>query len=176
MRSLPVKMRDVQNAFENGEFSVQMSDKNPLGRNQADNIMYSTIKRDRKTGGGYIGFNANFSAIQRWVLNASRRGSYRKLSIKAKDYYVRKELAPSRINTDIEAVDKVINGCENVFKNPREGGDSVSLSTESEAAADINDNLLKAEEVGLKGCQEFVDKGVSPNPELYFFIHYQNRK
>ena len=107
------------------------------------------------------------------MLNASRRGSYRKLlrehlSIKPKDY-VHKELAPSRIKTDIEAVDKVINVCENVFKNPWEGDDFVSLSTGLEAAADINDNLLKAKEVGLKACQEFIDTGGSPNPELDFF-------
>ena len=102
-------------------------------------------------GGGYIGFSANFAATQRWVLNASRTGSYRKLlrehlSIKPKDY-VHKELALSRIKTDFEAVDKVINVCENVFKNPWEGGDFVSLSTGLEAKADIKDNLLKANEV-----------------------------
>ena len=91
MRSLPVKIPEVQNTFEKGEFSVQMNDKNQFGRNEADKTMDNTINRDCKTGGGYIGFNANFSATQRWMLNASRRGSYRKLprehlSIKRKDY------------------------------------------------------------------------------------------
>ena len=122
MHNLPVKMPEVQKAFENGEFSVQMSDKNPFGRNEADKTIENTINRDCKTGGGYILFSANFAATQRWVLNASRRGSYRKLlrehlSIKPKDY-VHKELAPSSIKTNFEAVDKVINVCENVFKNP----------------------------------------------------------
>ena len=38
MRSLPDKMPEVQKAFENGEFSVQMSDKNPFGLNEADKL------------------------------------------------------------------------------------------------------------------------------------------
>ena len=96
------------------------------GRNEADKTIHNTINRDCKTGGGYIGFSANFAATKGWVLNASRRGSYRKLlrehlSIKPKDS-VYKELTPPRIKTDIEAVDKVINVCENVFKSPWEGG------------------------------------------------------
>ena len=118
-------MPEVQNAFENGEFSVQMGDKNPFGRNEADKTIENTINRDCKTGGGYIGFSANLAVTQRWVLNASRRGSYRQLlrehlAIKPNDY-VHKELAPSRIKTDIEALDRVINLCENVFKNPWDG-------------------------------------------------------
>ena len=60
--------------------------------------------------------------------------------------------------------------------NPWEGGDFVSLSTGLEATADIKDNLLKVKEVGLKGCQEFIDTRGSPNPELDLFIHHQNRK
>ena len=173
MQSLANKMPEVQNAFENGEFSVQMGDKNPFGRNEADKTIENTINRDCKTGGGYIGFSANFAATQRWVLNASRRGSYRKLlrehlEIKPNEY-VHKELAPSRIKTDIEAVDRVINLCENVFKNPWDEGELISLSTGLEATADIKDNLLKAKEVGLKGCQEFIDTRGSANPELDFF-------
>ena len=149
MCSIPVKIPEVQKAFENGEFSVQMSDKNPFERNKADKTIENIINRDCKTGGGYIGFSANYAATQRWVLNASR-GSYRKLlrehlSRKPKDY-VHKELAPPRIKTDIEAVDKVINVCENVFKNPWEGGHFVNLSTGLEASANIKDNLLGAKE------------------------------
>ena len=65
------------------------------------------------------------------------------LSIKPKNY-VHKELAPSRIKTDFEAVDKVIAVCENLLKHPLEGGDFVSLSTGLESTADIKGNLLKA--------------------------------
>ena len=108
-----------------------------------------------------------------WVLNASRRGSNRKLlrehlAIKPNDY-VHKEFAPSRIKTDIEAVDRGINLCENVFKNPWDEGELINLSTGLEATADIKDSLFKAKEVGLKGSQEFIDTRGSANPELDFF-------
>ena len=72
-------MPEVYNAFLNGEFSVQMGEANPFGLNKADKTIENIINRDYKTGGGHIGFSANFAALQRWVLNASRRGTYRKL-------------------------------------------------------------------------------------------------
>ena len=90
------------------------------------------------------------------------------MAIKPNDY-VEKELAPSRIKTDIEAVDRVINLCENVFKNPWDEGELISLSTGLEETADIKDSLFKAKEVGLKGSQEFIDTRGSANPELDFF-------
>ena len=61
-------------------------------------------------------------------------------------------------------------------ENPWKGDDFVSLSTGLEATADIKDNLLKAKEVGLKGCQELIDTRGSPNPELDFFNRKKNQK
>ena len=93
-------MPEVYSAFLNGEFSVQMGRTNLFGRNEADKTIENTINRDFKTRGGYIGFSANFAAPQCWVLNASRRGTYRKLrrehlSVKPPNY-VHKELASER--------------------------------------------------------------------------------
>ena len=48
MRSLPVNMPEGQKAFENDEFSVRMSDKNPFGRNETDKTIDNTINRDCK--------------------------------------------------------------------------------------------------------------------------------
>ena len=79
MLRLLSSMPEVYNAFLNGEFSVQMGEANPFGRNEADKTIENTINKDCKTRGGYIGFSANFAATQHWVLNASRRGTYRKL-------------------------------------------------------------------------------------------------
>ena len=90
------------------------------------------------------------------------------MGIKPNDYFD-KQLAPSRIKTDIEAVDRVINLCENVFKNPWDEGELISLSTGLEATADIKYSLFKAKEVGLKESQEFIDNRGSANPELDFF-------
>ena len=112
----------------------------PFGRNEADKTVENIINRDCKTGGGYIGFSANFAATQRWVLNASRRGTYGKLLIEhlssKPPNYVHKELAPGRIKKNTtKAVEKGINLLENVFTNPWNGGDLTSLSTGIEATA-----------------------------------------
>ena len=79
MHNLPVTMPEVYNAFKDGQLFVQKSRNNPFGRNEADKTIENTLNRDCKTGGGYIGFSANFIATQRWVLNESRRGLFRKL-------------------------------------------------------------------------------------------------
>ena len=79
MLRLPSSMLEVYNASFNGEFLVQMGEANPFGRNEADKTIENIINRDCKTGGGHIGFSANFAATQRWVSNTSRRGTYRKL-------------------------------------------------------------------------------------------------
>ena len=76
MRGLSVTMPEVYRAFKDGQFSVQMRKDNPFGRNEADKTIENTINRDCKTGGGYVGFSANFATTQRWVLNDSRRGMF----------------------------------------------------------------------------------------------------
>ena len=101
-----------------------MGEANPFCRNEADKTIENTINRDFKIGGGYIRFSDNFAATQHWLLNASRRGPYRKLlrehlSSKPPNY-VHKELAPGRIKKDIEAVEKGINLLENVFTKPKQ--------------------------------------------------------
>ena len=113
MLRLPSSMPEVYNAILNGEFSVQMGEANTFGRNEADKTIENTINRDCKTGGGYIGFSANFASTQHWVLNASRKGTYRRLLrehlLIKPPIYVHKELAPGRIKKNIEAVEKGMN-------------------------------------------------------------------
>ena len=70
------RMPEVYTAFNKGNFSVQMGGRNPFGQNEADKTVEKTINRDCKTGGGYVGFSANFAATQRWVLTDTRRGVY----------------------------------------------------------------------------------------------------
>ena len=46
---------DVYNQFCNGNFSLQMSDKNTFGRQEADKVIETTINKDTKTPGGTTG-------------------------------------------------------------------------------------------------------------------------
>ena len=155
-------MPEVYSAFKDGQFSVQMSRNNPFGRNEAGKTIENTISRDCKTGGGYIGFSANFAATQRWVLNESRRGLFRKLLrehllVSPDKADVRKELAPARIKTDLEAVGKVVDLLEGVFSNPwAKESDLTTLSTGVAATTGVRNDLLQARNRGQKALNDFV--------------------
>ena len=120
MSALPTIMPEVFDAFVAGHFSVQMSKDNLFCQNEANKTIENTINRNCKTGGGYIGFSANFVATQRWVLNNCRRSSYRRLlrehlSLVSTENKFHKELTPFRIKSDMEAVASVVDILENVF-------------------------------------------------------------
>ena len=176
MRSLPTAMPEVYDAFVAGHFSVQMSKNNPFGQNEADKTIENTINRDCKTAGGYIGFSTNFAATQRWVLNNSRRSSYmhilrEHLSLEPSENKPHKELAPTRIRSDMEAVRSVVYLLENVLCSPwSRGAQSLcSLSTGLAATDDVRDDLLKANAKGKAACKEFIKERCSSTSTLGFF-------
>ncbi len=152
-----------------------MADGNTFGRNEADKTIENTINRDCKTGGGYIGFSANFSAIHWWVLNSTRRGMYRKLlrehlSINSHQTYAHKELAPGRTKDDFKAVEKVVELLEDVFTNPwKPNAAFTSLSTGVEATEGVKDDLLQAKAKGKQAANEFVVNRCSSKSTLDYF-------
>lgn len=175
MRHLSVRMPEVYTAFNKGQFSVQMGGRNPFGRNEADKTIENTINRDCKTGGGYIGFSANFAATQRWVLNDTRRGVYRKLLrehlfITSSQTYIHKELAPARVKEDINAVGKLVDLLEDVFTNPwKQDAAFTSLSTGIEATTEVSEDLLQAKSKGKQAANDFVVNRCSSNPTSDYF-------
>ena len=54
----------------NGNFSVQLSENDSFGRNDADKTIENTINKEMKTPGGVKGFSINRAAVDRWTLNA----------------------------------------------------------------------------------------------------------
>lgn len=176
MRALPEVMPDVYAAFVQGHFSVQMSKNNPFGQNEADKTIENTINRDCKTSGGYIGFSSNFAATQRWVLNNSRRSSYRRVMWEhlSQDHEgsksVHNDLTPARIKADAEAVTRVVDVLQNVLRNPWDKeSELTSLSTGLAATTEIRDDLLQAKSKGQVACKEFVMARCSQNPTCGFF-------
>ena len=73
MLNLETSHPSVYNAFIAGQFSVQLSNDNPFGRNESDKTIENTINKDTKTPGGLTGFSMNKPACDLWVLNAKRR-------------------------------------------------------------------------------------------------------
>ena len=182
MPGLPVTMPEVHSAFMDGQFSVQMVKVNPCGQNKADKTIENTINRDCKTGGGYIGFSTNFATTQRWVLNASRRGAYRKilrehLSFEPSSLYVHKELVSARVKTDLAVVERVIDLLENVVKNPWfNDSELIGLSTGTEATSEVRSNLPQAKEKGLAACKKFIDERCSSDSAIDYFDPLKKQK
>lgn len=163
MLSLEEEMPTVHSGFLNGHFSVQMGKRSIFGQNEADKTIENTINKDCKSGGDCIVFSHNFGASQRWVLNAARRGVYRKL-VSNGNALIYKELVPARIKHDIDDVDKVVN-LDNVFYNPfKELGGLTSLSAGIEAT-----DLLEAKHKGKAACIEFVQRRFGSEAKLSFF-------
>ena len=139
----------------NGEFAVQMRNTNPFGRNEADKTIENTINRDCKAKGRLKGFSINFSATQRWVLNASRRSACKnmlreQLTFNSDSLYVHKELAQARVKSDNLAVEKVVYLIENVFNNPwTADSELISLTTGIAATSEIRHDLIHAKLRGV---------------------------
>ena len=67
------------------------------------------------------------------------------MSVNSHQTYIHKELAPSRIERDIKAVEKVVELLDDVFTNPwRPNTAFTSLSTGVEATDGVKDDLLEA--------------------------------
>ena len=144
-----------------------MSSNNPFGCNEVDKTIEHTINRDYKTGGGYIGFSANFTATQRWVLNESRRGLFQNcleniyLSVSPDKAYVHQELAPARIKTDLEAVGKVVDLLKSVFRYPW------AKESDWQLYPQVWQRLLGAQ--GFASSQGLRPKGMNDLPRVKYY-------
>ena len=180
MRSLSEEKPEVYEALCRGEFSVQMNSSNPFGRNEADKTIENTINRDCKTSGGFTGFSTSFSATQRWVLNLSRRGHYRRMlqehiSATPKEYQHREAL-PSAVRKDVRLVEKVITSMNDIFTNPWEGDELISISSGLYASPDIVEDLLDARKKGVEKFKQFVTLRCSAEPKKDFFDTLEKSK
>ena len=56
-------------------WTCQRQQKHGFSSSACDQVMEQTFNRDSKTKGGLTGFTLNKSAVQRWILAQSERGS-----------------------------------------------------------------------------------------------------
>ena len=110
---------------------------------------------------------------QRWVINSSRRGIYKRLLHEHLCYrskgYTHRELAESRIKEDCEAVEKVVDTVDNVFRNPWKGGELISLSAGIKATVEVSRDILDAKKRGEEASYNFVTDRCTANPKKDFF-------
>ena len=177
---LPLSHPDVYDAFIDGNFSVQLSENNTFGRNEADKTIENTVNKDTKTSGGLTGFSLKQSASDRWMINSSRRAEcYRNLkelvSFSA-GKYIHHDLTPSRIKKDEGNVQAILSVFETTFSDPFNGFDLIGLSSGKKATIDMQENLLQAWQKGKFAMDEFKLNRLSENRTVPFFDQIKKLK
>ena len=82
--------------------------------------------------------------------------------------YTRRELAESHIKEDCEAVEKVVDTVDNVFRNPWKGGELISLSTGIKATIEVSRDILDVKKRGEEASYNFVTDRCTANPKKDF--------
>ena len=107
--------RVIQKFIKNlkkGNFSVQLSETNPIGRCKPGRVIETTINKDTKTPGGLTGSSTKTNAVDRRAINASYRASLYShlqefLGTNTKKY-VHTDLQKSRIRNDQDDVTSIL--------------------------------------------------------------------
>lgn len=76
MTNLSEEKPYVYEAFQAGQFSVQMSSSNPFGRIPVDETTEVTVNKDTQTPGGTTRFSLKAGAIKRYYLTAEHRSVF----------------------------------------------------------------------------------------------------
>ena len=155
---------EVEEAFADGQFAVQMSATNPFGRIPVDQATEVTINRDTKTPGGTTGFSLNAGAVQRHYITAEHRcafvGLMRDFVNVASPHEAHADLNESRRKKDEEvvtAIESLLQSWVNPFSlsNGHESKSIISISTAREVPQEIAADLMNAHTVGKECLTKF---------------------
>jgi len=146
MNELEHTYPDVYEAFNAGNFSIQLSSGNTFGRIEPDKCIEMTINRDSKTSGGTTGFSLNPNAIIRWSINSTYRAELRRKLHEFASYrnqkFAHKDMKPSRIKKDENDVNAVLDVLENTFIQPFSENPLLCISSGVLATEDVYNNFL----------------------------------
>jgi len=151
---------EIHEAFENGEFSVQIGKHNPFGRIPADQTIEETVNRDTQTPGGTKGFSKKQGTLQRFYLLSHTRSNHlraiRQMTRTSDPHFSHPDLSQRRIRRDENDVNNIINLLTNEWSNPiLDSSAMVCISTGVVATEDVSEQLLRAEEIGEQAYQNF---------------------
>jgi len=162
MSNLPSTHPEVYESFMDGRFAVQIGEESPFGRIPVDQTTEETVNKDTKTSGGITKFSLKTGAVNRFYMTAEYRCSFlaklRNMVQVKKPTHLHDELLATRRKTDEKAVaeiESLIEGWNNPFT---EGKPLVSLSTASQAPADVKDDLMNAKQVGEEAYKLFKEE------------------
>ena len=173
MSNLPETHPEVYEAFQAGQFAVQLSSNNPFGRIPVDQTTEVTVNKDTQTPGGTSRFSLKAGAIKRYYVTAEYRsaflGQLRDMVQGNKSKLCHTELQLPRIQKDEEAVNAVV-GLIKDWVNPfAEKQDLVSISTAKVAPRDIVFDLMNAREIGENNYAVFRYERLESEPPLKKF-------
>ncbi len=166
MLNLPGTHPAIHDHLENGQFGVQRSSTNAFGKVGEDMAIEQTLNKSTKGQGGIKGFTLNDKAVQRWLTTAPERVAITENTKKMAGMHrevdddettVHKEMTKSRIKKDEEAVRSIVDKLLNVVVNPfKESQELVSLTSGVVAPENIQNDLLKAKQVGENSVNETI--------------------
>ena len=168
MTNLSEKKPDVYDAFQAGQFSVQMSCSNPFGKIPVDQTTEATVNKDTQTPGGTIRFSLKPGAIKRYYLTAEYRsaflGQLKNIVQEKGSKHQHPELQETRIKKTEETVSGVIQLIQGWINPFAEKQDLVSVSTARTAPTDIVSDLMKAEKIGKQCYSIFKNERLEKDP------------
>ena len=145
---------DAFKYVSSGGLSVQLSNSNPFGRVPVDQTCEETVNKDTQTSGGTRGLSLKPNAVSKYYLVAEYRSSFLR---QLKDMLHINSSSPkhndlhrSRITRDETDVKNIISLLQDTWLNPFNPDlqDLVCLSTGKVASSEIQDDLLRANDVG----------------------------
>ena len=156
-----------------GRFSVQLSDNNTFGRIPVDQTVEETVNRDTQTSGGTRGFSLKPSAVSKYYMTAEHRSicirQLRALVEHKGPGLNHPDLGIARIRKDESDVQSVVEILEKNWINPFESAteDLTSISSGIVAPKDIENDLIRAHDVGEEAYQKFVDSRLKTGTSFY---------
>ena len=161
MSHLPEEHPDAFKYVSSGGLSVQLGTSNPFGRVPVDQTCEETIKKDTQTSGGTKGFSLNPNAVSKYYLAAEYRSTFlrqlRDMLHMDSSCAKHNDLHRSRITRDETDIKNIISLLQDTWLNPFNPGfqDLVCLSTGKVASSEVQDDLLRAKDVGKEGYKAF---------------------
>ena len=173
MTNLSEKNPEVYEAFKSGQFSVQLSTKNPFGRIPVDQTTEVTVNKDTQTPGGTTRFSLKASSVKRFYLTAEYRsaflGQLRDLVKGSNTELHHPELQQTRIKTDEKAVSAVVDLVKGWINPFAEKQELVCISTAKATPKDITSDLMKAHEIGKQSYTTFKRERLEKDPPVKQF-------
>jgi len=173
MTNLGEKNPEVQKAFKEGSFSVQLASSNPFGRIPVDQTTEVTVNKDTQNPGGTTRFSLKPATVQRYYLTAEYRsaflGQLRNMVQGSNSETQHTELQSSRRKRDELAVSSIVDLIQGWVNPFSESQEPISISTTKKAPREIATDLKTAHAVGERCYAKFKEERMENTPQIRQF-------